>query len=160
MKKCNGPCEQVKEDSKFYIKRYKTGAVGLRALCIKCSILERDAWRFKNKAHDDARNNAYNKANARRIRGWKLQQNYWPHLTWEQALDIHDSLMLAQNSLCAICQKPGHPTRGLHVDHCHDTRVVRGLLCYNCNNALGRFQDDSRLLLEAVAYLGRFKKSA
>jgi hypothetical protein len=40
-----------------------------------------------------------------------------------------------------------------YVDHCHETKVVRGLLCFNCNIALGKFQDDKKLLLKATRYL-------
>lgn len=43
----------------------------------------------------------------------------------------------------------------LHVDHCHDTYQVRGLLCGNCNKALGLLKDDPRILVRLAAYLER-----
>lgn len=71
----------------------------------------------------------------------------------------YDRMLRAQGGVCAIC---GHPetARGcrgtlkdLAVDHCHKTGRVRGLLCANCNQGLGRFKDDSLLLERASRYL-------
>ncbi|MDQ3914109.1 MAG: endonuclease VII domain-containing protein [Actinomycetota bacterium] len=58
-------------------------------------------------------------------------------------------LMQAQNGLCAIC-RAAEPK---HVDHCHDSSEVRGLLCLNCNQGIGRFEDDVPTLRRAMHYL-------
>lgn len=57
----------------------------------------------------------------------------------------------AQKGLCLICDKPS--MEKLAVDHNHDTKVVRGLLCKQCNYALGQFGDDLMRLRGAVKYL-------
>lgn len=64
----------------------------------------------------------------------------------------------AQNGVCAICGGEGFLMRETHwkklvVDHDHNTHAVRGLLCHNCNRALGLFQDKADVLLSAVKYL-------
>jgi hypothetical protein len=41
----------------------------------------------------------------------------------------------------------------LAVDHDHETKHVRGLLCANCNTALGKFHDNPDLLYRAADYL-------
>lgn len=41
----------------------------------------------------------------------------------------------------------------LVVDHCHSSGKVRGLLCHNCNRALGLFQDSMSSLTRAIEYL-------
>jgi hypothetical protein len=41
----------------------------------------------------------------------------------------------------------------LHIDHCHKTGKVRGLLCGNCNVGLGHFKDSVELLQQAAEYL-------
>lgn len=41
----------------------------------------------------------------------------------------------------------------LFVDHCHDKKKVRGMLCNNCNTGLGYFKDDTTRLQRAIDYL-------
>ena len=53
--------------------------------------------------------------------------------------------------MCAICGRPDPE----HVDHSHETGVVRGILCFNCNGGLGQFRDSIDALLNAVSYLTR-----
>lgn len=57
-----------------------------------------------------------------------------------------------RGEFCFICGSPPD-TRRLHVDHCHKTERVRGLLCLNCNTGLGKFKDDPTLLQKAIDYL-------
>ncbi|MGW4159353.1 endonuclease domain-containing protein [Streptomyces sp. NPDC004788] len=40
-----------------------------------------------------------------------------------------------------------------HVDHCHETGRVRGVVCFNCNSAIGKLGDDPDVLRRAIAYL-------
>jgi hypothetical protein len=69
--------------------------------------------------------------------------------------DQYETMLHEQNHVCAICEKNEICNRDLAVDHCHITKRVRGLLCTNCNMALGKFQDDLQNLLNAVEYLKR-----
>lgn len=62
-------------------------------------------------------------------------------------------MLLAQSGGCAICDAPAPDIGSLHVDHDPATGKVRGLLCFSCNNALGDFRDDTRLLVAAIDYL-------
>jgi hypothetical protein len=67
-----------------------------------------------------------------------------------------DQMVENQNGLCLICGKPPSgkgKSAILHVDHCHDTGKVRGLLCTNCNCGIGFFKDDPELVKKALAYL-------
>ena len=67
-----------------------------------------------------------------------------------------------QGGVCAICGRPGGDKRidKMHVDHCHSTGTVRGLLCTNCNFAIGHFNDDPKILDNAAAYLRLHKRKA
>ncbi|MFE7628779.1 endonuclease VII domain-containing protein [Streptomyces sp. NPDC057509] len=40
-----------------------------------------------------------------------------------------------------------------YVDHCHRAGRVRGVLCFNCNSAIGKLGDDPDALRRAIAYL-------
>lgn len=71
------------------------------------------------------------------------------------SLDEFKKLEESQGGVCAICkQKEMSPRiKYLSVDHDHTTGKVRGLLCSNCNNGLGRFKDSADLLRAAVDYI-------
>ena len=58
-------------------------------------------------------------------------------------------LLLQQRGVCAVCRKE----KPAHLDHCHETQEVRGILCFNCNRALGYFDDDVSIMCRAAAYL-------
>lgn len=69
-----------------------------------------------------------------------------------------EQMLEKQNHCCAICKEAGFKINNkvystLNVDHCHDTGNVRGLLCHNCNRALGLFKDDTNRLKTAITYL-------
>lgn len=65
-----------------------------------------------------------------------------------------EALFASQGRVCAICQTES--SKRLHVDHCHITGAVRGILCHTCNVGIGQLGDDLETLLQAVAYLRRF----
>ncbi|HTW20285.1 MAG TPA: endonuclease VII domain-containing protein [Mycobacteriales bacterium] len=60
-----------------------------------------------------------------------------------------DRMLAAQDGKCAVCGKADPE----HVDHDHKTGTVRGLLCFNCNQALGNVRDSLRVLRGLIAYL-------
>lgn len=64
-----------------------------------------------------------------------------------------EELKLKQNFACAICSNELEPGRRTHIDHCHATGKVRGLLCENCNRGLGMFKDNKSYLENAIRYL-------
>jgi hypothetical protein len=77
-------------------------------------------------------------------------------------LDEYKVILEAQGGVCAICGKAetrtDHKTKKvsrLHVDHCHESGKVRGLLCHLCNAMLGHAKDDVTVLRKAIAYLGQ-----
>lgn len=75
-------------------------------------------------------------------------------ITYEDYLELLEE----QHEKCAICGKKGNECKRynkLSVDHDHETGVIRGLICHDCNVGLGCFNDDPELLLWAATYLAR-----
>jgi len=58
-----------------------------------------------------------------------------------------------QNGKCSICGESFVNPNDAFVDHNHDTNKVRGLLCRNCNFAIGLFKDNPELTIKATEYL-------
>lgn len=63
--------------------------------------------------------------------------------------DHVDAQAEAQKHRCLICDRKGK----LVIDHCHDTGRVRGLLCHNCNIALGHARDCPLVLRRMAHYV-------
>ncbi|WP_327716057.1 endonuclease VII domain-containing protein [Streptomyces sp. NBC_00490] len=60
-----------------------------------------------------------------------------------------DLLIAEQQGICCICLAA--PAE--HVDHCHETGRVRGVLCFSCNAALGQFKDRPDVIRRAATYV-------
>ncbi|WP_370666789.1 endonuclease VII domain-containing protein [Streptomyces sp. IBSBF 2507] len=60
-----------------------------------------------------------------------------------------DQLIAGQGGVCCICLA----APAAHVDHCHETGRVRGVLCFSCNAALGQFKDRPDAIRRAAAYV-------
>lgn len=87
------------------------------------------------------------KSNPELYKSLKLQYSYG--ITLEE----RDQMIVDQNNRCACCGDEFEKSLHTHVDHCHKTLKIRGILCHNCNKGLGNFQDDPVRLEKAKIYL-------
>lgn len=76
------------------------------------------------------------------------------------SLADYSAMVAAQDNKCAICDQPEQQMRGgklkaLAVDHDHASGKIRGLLCADCNQAIGKFKEDRNTLLAAIRYLDK-----
>lgn len=72
------------------------------------------------------------------------------------SLEIYNKMLEMQSKRCAICkteQTNNKFHKKLSVDHRHKTGKVRGLLCSNCNTAIGLLKEDINVLKNAINYL-------
>ena len=75
------------------------------------------------------------------------------------SIDEFNKMYREQKGCCACCGlHESKFKRGLHVDHDHETKQVRALLCTRCNPGLGYFEDSIEKLELAISYLKKFKK--
>ncbi len=103
---------------------------------------------------------AYHSANPDRARDSHFRKKYGIGIA------DYEAMYAAQDGACAICggeesrfvRRNRQERRMLCVDHDHETGAVRGLLCGDCNVALGAFDDDLQLLALAVLYLREHKR--
>ncbi len=75
---------------------------------------------------------------------------------------VYDQLFQFQGGVCAICGRPPEyrkigrartPNKSLTLDHCHRTKLLRGLLCYECNLAIGWMRDNVENIDKMRAYI-------
>lgn len=71
---------------------------------------------------------------------------------YQITLEEYNLIIEHQKGCCAICRRPPKGAR-LAVDHNHITGEVRGLLCMQCNRALGKWRDNNQLVAYAYAYV-------
>lgn len=143
MKRCIR-CEQEKLPSEFC--KNKNRPDGLNAYCQACRSAYRKANREKIRATINA---CRNTKHGKRI---MFAQNI---SRYGLTVEDYARLMYAQARRCALCYT-AFTERGRtrpNIDHCHKTKRVRGLICYDCNWGLGTFKDDPEALRRAANYL-------
>lgn len=124
----------------------------------------------EGRAAYNASRNRYNasekgkaKSNAYCIR-WR-KENREKYLASQKKADLkrhygltpeqYEVLWAAQGMKCAACGNtdPGRKNGQWSIDHCHDTKIVRGIVCNGCNLALGHVKDSVERLQMLIDYL-------
>ena len=159
MKTCN-QCGEAKPLDDFYAE--KKGRDGRRPECKACNLATRRAkyaenprpyidrvlkWQRENREQYLQRLREYNRTPAKKVSNRKSHLKRKYGLT----LEAFDALLASQGGGCAICGRPDAD----NVDHDHKTGRVRGILCFNCNVAIGHVAEDEDRLAAATAYLAR-----
>lgn len=88
---------------------------------------------------------------------WKREQNF--KVRYKISIEEYEQMLVFQNKKCQICEEPLEPKKTV-VDHCHTTGDVRGLLCYNCNNAIGFLKENIRAALKLIDYIYKNESKA
>jgi hypothetical protein len=127
--------EAYKKNRRIYIKQY-------RAKNKENIVAQVSAHYYKNKKHKVA-------VARERIYG----------ITPED----YDTMLKEQNHKCKICSIKFNNNYNQeskidyahlqHLDHCHTTKKVRGILCPFCNLGLGHFKNSPERITTAINYL-------
>jgi hypothetical protein len=139
-KRCRD-CHEEKPLEDFPLQ--KGGRWGRHPLCKPCRAAQ-ERRRYARERDRLLEEKKHNKRWQRRSRWRALERKYglYQH--------EYETLYVAQRGCCAICEL--RPSR-LVVDHDHKTGQVRGLLCSNCNFAVGELGDDAERCEAAARYL-------
>lgn len=86
----------------------------------------------------------------------RKHKNIQLRIRYGMTIEQYDALLAAQNGVCAACASPPGK-RALAVDHDHTSGVVRGLLCGNCNVALGLLYECPTRITALRDYINRYK---
>lgn len=116
-----------------------------------CSACYRRQYRINNPDNleqERARNRAYR--NAQYLAAAAAEKHRRTLTRYRLTVAQWDTLLVSQQGRCAACTVP---LREPQVDHCHETGAIRGLLCGNCNSALGHAKDDIERLRALIDYL-------
>lgn len=169
LKKCS-KCREEKSVSEFHKNRSKPG--GTHSYCKACAkvmnaaytgnpavraaILDRGTKRCsicKQELPLD-----HFAANKRSVDGFDHRCGYC-HKSSAQVrlygitLAQKEGMLAAQGGVCSICGTDSPGPKGWHTDHCHTSLKVRGVLCDNCNRALGFAKDNPTILRTMAAYI-------
>lgn len=106
-------------------------------------------WQENNKDHVQEYRKKNRERDSKNFRRWRLQAEYG--ITEERYLEM----LQEQNHTCAICRQPENGK--WHIDHCHKTGKVRGVLCRTCNPMIGMAKESTDILKAAITYLEKHK---
>ncbi len=164
LRKCKG-CGEVKPLTNFHKNR--KGSESRKYKCKTCTNAEAKEWarnhpenvkasQRKRRAADAERFREkerayYQKTKERRLELKKLERFRRYGITY----DAFFELLGGQDFACSICQETFEEAdpRNVHIDHCHDSSRVRGILCRNCNIGIGHLKESPDLLRRAADYL-------
>lgn len=165
-KKCT-TCKEFKSFSEFY--KRKKHIDGLEYHCKSC-----DSLKYKNnKEKIKIKHSIYYQKNKERIKirdknnKEKLREKFKLYYQYNKerfktkallrkynlTLDEFNLMLTEQKNKCCVCQNEFKKIYEAKIDHCHKKGKVRGILCNNCNIALGQAKDSVEILSKLIIYL-------
>jgi hypothetical protein len=145
-------------------KRYKDGRDGH---CRACKAESHKRWSIRNKDKIAENARKFRKENVEKVKQWshtyfnnnkekisKRKRTAMLKKLYGLTLVEYEQMLEVQAGCCKICKNVFQTTP--MTDHCHQTGIVRGLLCNKCNWLLGNANDNIDILHSAITYLSSF----
>ena len=139
-------CKEVKSLDLFYKSKNRKGGYAYECKKCKNELHRKYMQTEKAKKSGCIRSKKYREKNKKRLLNQRYLKNYG--ITTDEKMD----LLKQQNYHCKICGNKVNMISG-HIDHNHKTGKVRGILCRECNTAIGLFKDNINNLKRAIKYL-------
>ncbi|MDC7243661.1 MAG: endonuclease VII domain-containing protein [Sphaerochaetaceae bacterium] len=179
MKTCR-VCKKEKEEEELCKNGFGPNGVRYyKSLCKKCDAARRRAEHANDPEKIRASNRAHYKRNAQKYRDktakWRKEnpektkemlkkwreenpdkiRDYGLQRDYGITLEKYNEMKRDQKNKCYICQEE----KMLVVDHCHETGIIRKLLCNTCNRFLGWWEKDTVKFEQVIKYLQMYKTS-
>ncbi|MEU8891971.1 endonuclease VII domain-containing protein [Streptomyces sp. NPDC048442] len=142
-RECAAEYYRQRQEARGKSVREKVEVPAGHKICRRCGVVKPHSEWDRNVTAPDGLSSRCKVCRAVEGRASHLKRSYG--LTLAQ----RDEMVASQAGVCTICLK----APAVHVDHCHETGRVRGVLCFNCNAAIGQLGDDPDSLRRAIAYL-------
>ena len=147
---------QTKEQKAAYDKEYYIE--NKEAISARVQIYQEN-----NKEKRSAKAKEYREKNKKAIKEYReknkeqiaIYKKEWNLKKYGLSLEDYNNMLDEQNHKCKLCLTSFTTliSKNIHIDHCHTTNKVRGVLCLHCNTGLGYFKDNTRTLTKAINYL-------
>lgn len=154
-------CGETKTLDAFY--RQKRGRLGRSSVCRTCAQARDACYSRARQSKRRPEQAAYRRKHPEKVKAWKAAyyQKHKEKLWAQKLLNAYGvsaaqyyAMLDAQNGRCAICARHQDAfAKRLFVDHCHQSGKIRGLLCKDCNIALGILGDSRSRVLQVARYL-------
>ncbi|MEV7089938.1 endonuclease VII domain-containing protein [Streptomyces sp. NPDC093085] len=142
-RECAAAYYKQRQEAKGRVVRVRIPVPRGHKRCPQCGEIKAHSEWEPNKSSSDGWSSYCRTCRAQRNRANYFKRKYG--ITEAE----RDELISSQMGTCSICLTAS----AVHVDHCHETGRVRGVLCFNCNSAIGKLGDDPDTLCRAIAYL-------
>ena len=161
MRRCT-KCNQEFPETSEYFRKAKHYKNGLCSWCKSCHRNYQAKYKRNSRNKDEeSKEKARKYAREYRKKNKDLYRSSQMKTMFGITLEDYNKMFEEQKGLCAICGLPEshknmYGLKGLSIDHNHHSGKVRGLLCNNCNLAIGQLKVDKfgTLNLEmAIRYL-------
>jgi len=151
-------CGETKPNGAFY---FRTGTKLYHSMCKDCERADAKKWYESNRDAAKEKCKAWRMANGDKIKQYRrnnraklyrqeVVRKYGVSPSW------FDETIAEQQGKCAACGvvlEYGTKSITPHVDHCHKTLSVRGILCNRCNSVIGLCEDSCDILSKLSEYL-------